>query len=113
LNLDGIVTISDFIDLASNFNKTNMTWQEGDLNYDGSVTISDFIDLASNFNGNYSGEIFPISAEDSKALTDFASAHGVSVPEPATLGLLMLSATTGMRRRREVGWTMPIEPPGA
>jgi len=85
------VTISDFIDLASNFNKTNMTWQEGDLNYDGSVTISDFIDLASNFNGSYSGETFPISDADAKTLADFASAHGVSVPEPASLALLLLA----------------------
>ncbi|HEV8291175.1 MAG TPA: PEP-CTERM sorting domain-containing protein, partial [Tepidisphaeraceae bacterium] len=30
-----------------------MTWQEGDLNYDGSVTISDFVDLAANFNSSY------------------------------------------------------------
>src|SRR5207244_9070532 len=40
LNLDGQVTISDFIDLASNFGHTDATWQEGDLNYDGQVTIS-------------------------------------------------------------------------
>src|SRR5207253_9967525 len=30
LNLDGAVTIADFIDLASNFNSTG-GWQEGDL----------------------------------------------------------------------------------
>ena len=41
LNLDGSVTISDFIDLASHFNMG--TWQQGDLNYDGNVSISDFI----------------------------------------------------------------------
>jgi autotransporter-associated beta strand protein len=99
LNLDGVVTISDFIDLASNFNKTNTTWQEGDLNYDGSVTISDFIDLASNFNGSYSGETFPISDADAKALSDFASAHGVSVPEPAMLGLLLGTVAIARTRR--------------
>ena len=43
LNLDGVVTISDFIDLASNFNQLGVTWQEGDINYDGAVTISDLI----------------------------------------------------------------------
>ena len=41
----------------------NITWQEGDLNYDGQVTISDFIDLASNFNTSYSGDILPIGSE--------------------------------------------------
>src|SRR4029450_318260 len=64
LNLDGNVTISDFIDLASNFNTLGTaTWQEGDLNYDRNVTISDFIDLASNFNSSYSGGATQISAE--------------------------------------------------
>ncbi|HEV8606849.1 MAG TPA: right-handed parallel beta-helix repeat-containing protein [Tepidisphaeraceae bacterium] len=49
LNLDNQVTISDFIDLASNFNSSG-TWVNGDLNYDDVISISDFIDLASNFN---------------------------------------------------------------
>ena len=44
LNLDGAVTISDFIDLASNFNGTNKTWQEGDLNYDGKADFNDEIE---------------------------------------------------------------------
>src|SRR4029453_1339914 len=62
LNLDGAVTISDFIDLASHFNGTG-GWQEGDLNGDGTVSISDFIDLASNFNSTYAGDILPISSQ--------------------------------------------------
>jgi hypothetical protein len=77
VNLDGSVTISDFIDLASHFNGAG-TWQEGDLNYDGQVTISDFIDLASNFGGSYSGEAFPISPQDQQTLSTFAAAHGVA-----------------------------------
>ncbi|HEV8290880.1 MAG TPA: PEP-CTERM sorting domain-containing protein, partial [Tepidisphaeraceae bacterium] len=101
LNLDGQVTISDFIDLASNFNTIGTaTWQEGDLNYDRNVTISDFIDLASNFNASYSGEVVPISAADAQALSDFASAHGVVVPEPGTIGLLVIGAGLLARRRR-------------
>ncbi|HEV8292195.1 MAG TPA: hypothetical protein VGP94_09735 [Tepidisphaeraceae bacterium] len=50
LNRDRAVSISDFITLAANFNKTNATYSDGDLNYDGLVSISDFIDLSSNFN---------------------------------------------------------------
>jgi hypothetical protein len=97
LNLDGQVSISDFIDLASHFNSPG-TWQEGDLNYDGQVTISDFIDLASNFNSNYAGETWPISPEDQQALSTFAA----SVPEPnIVLAILALStAAMGRRRRR-------------
>jgi hypothetical protein len=80
LNLDGQVTIADFIDLAARFNSTG-TWQEGDLNYDGQITIADFIDMSSNFNFNYTGESFPISAQDQTILADFAA----SVPEPSLL----------------------------
>jgi T5SS/PEP-CTERM-associated repeat protein len=100
LNLDGQVSISDFIDLASNFNGVNKTWQEGDLNYDGSVTISDFIDLASNFNSSYSGELFPISAGDQQALASFASSIGVAVPEPTSLAFLGLGTSLLATRRR-------------
>jgi T5SS/PEP-CTERM-associated repeat protein/autotransporter-associated beta strand protein len=103
LNLDGQVTISDFIDLASNFNSVGATWQEGDLNYDGSVTISDFIDLASNFNASYSGQIFPISPEDQQTLATFASSIGAAVPEPGsavfTLGIGATLLATRRRRR--------------
>src|SRR5687767_13762968 len=56
LNLDGTVTIADFIDLAANFNGTG-GWQEGDLNGDTLITISDFIDLAANFNASYLGSV--------------------------------------------------------
>ena len=76
------------------------TWQEGDLNYDGQVTISDFIDLASNFNTSYSGEVFPISAADAQTLSSFAASIGVSVPEPTSLSLLATSLLFVRRRRR-------------
>jgi hypothetical protein len=108
LNLDGAVTISDFIDLASNFNHTDMTWQEGDLNYDGLVTISDFIDLAANFNTTYTGSIGPIGADDQQLLASFASSIGVdpsiigsAVPEPGVMGVLGGAVMLlGARRRR-------------
>src|SRR5207253_5427624 len=107
LNLDGIVTISDFIDLASNFNHTDVTWQEGDVNYDGQVTISDFIDLASNFNGSYAGSIGPVSGEDQQLLASFASSIGVdpsiigsAVPEPGMMGVFGVGAIVLAGRRR-------------
>ena len=89
VNLDGVVSISDFIDLASNFNQlSGATWQEGDLNYDGAVTISDFIDLAANFNTAYG----PIVVSEIQPRT---------VPEPAHLGLL-ISAFCLKRIRKRV-----------
>jgi uncharacterized protein YkwD len=101
LNLDGSVTISDFIDLASNFNTLgSATWQEGDLNLDGSVTISDFIDLASNFNTSYSGEVFPINPEDQRTLATFAASIGASVPEPSAVIALLVGGIVAISRRR-------------
>jgi len=63
LNLDGTVSIADFITLASNFNKTNATWADGDLNGDGIVSISDFIDLASHFNQSISSPSAPTTPQ--------------------------------------------------
>ncbi len=103
LNLDGTVTISDFIDLASHFNTVGgATWQMGDVNYDGSVTISDFIDLASNFNQSVSGVSTPTSEADAAMLAGFAEANGVSaVPEPGwILGVGVAGGILGLRRRR-------------
>src|SRR6185503_15437912 len=98
LNLDGTVTISDFIDLASNFNHIGgSTWQMGDVNYDGSVTISDFIDLASNFNQSVSGDALPISSSDAAMLSSFAAAN---VPEPGASPLLLCGALWLRRRIR-------------
>jgi T5SS/PEP-CTERM-associated repeat protein len=101
LNLDGSVTIADFIDLTANFGAANATWQEGDLNYDSQVTIADFINLAANFGGTYTGRILPISDEDQAMLANFAAAHGVSaVPEPQCLALLTLPLAMFRRRRK-------------
>ncbi|HMC10773.1 MAG TPA: dockerin type I repeat-containing protein, partial [Pirellulaceae bacterium] len=87
LNLDGTVSISDFIDLAAHFNvSSGATWQIGDVNYDGAVTIADFIDLASNFNQSIAGDASPI---------------GAAVPEPslAALAIVGMSLAIGRRRR--------------
>src|SRR3954471_15349739 len=102
LNLDGRVTISDFIDLAAHFGQPG-TWQEGDLNYDGQITISDFIDLASHFNTSFSGEAWPISGEDQRKLGEFAASIGAGVPEPSAFVSLLLSVIPLSLRRRRIG----------
>jgi hypothetical protein len=71
------------------------------------VTISDFIDLASNFNASYSGGIGTTNAEDLQTLASFASSLGVdpsvigsAVPEPGTLSVLSVAAIGLLKRRR-------------
>jgi hypothetical protein len=97
-NLDGTVSIADFIDLAMNFNSTDATWDRGDVNLDGSVTIADFIDLASNFGRSYSGEIQPISLDEQRQLNAFAAAN---VPEAGSAIVLTIAGVlAGLRRRR-------------
>jgi hypothetical protein len=112
LNLDGQVTIADFIDMATNFNSTDpfITWQQGDVNYDGAVTIADFIDLAANFNSTYAGTVLPTSENDRALLASFASSIGANpamigsaVPEPASLSLLSLLTLPLLRRRQSLG----------
>jgi len=89
LNLDGTVSISDFIDLASHFGETNATWRGGDVNYDRQVSIADFIDLAANFGAIYTG-----SAP--------AEAHTLAVPEPSMIvtGAIALGCACLRRRAR-------------
>ena len=95
-NLDGAVNGSDFAILATNFNKAVSGWDQGDFNYDGAANGADFALLATNFNKGAS------QAADSAAVDAFASANGLltSVPEPASLGLLLLGATSLVGRRR-------------
>jgi autotransporter-associated beta strand protein len=101
VNLDGSVTIADFLGLAGNFNLMGTaTWQEGDLNYDRNVTIADFLALAGNFNSSYSGERWEVTAEERAILEGFAAAHGA--PEPGTM-VLGIGVVVGLLRRRKRG----------
>ena len=100
-NLDGKVNGTDFIIMASNFNQSGRTWDEGDFNYDGNVNGADFVLLADNFNQFASQSA--VSAADLAALDSFAAANGVSlinVPEPATAGMLTMIGWGILRRRR-------------
>ncbi len=101
-NLDEKVNGADFAILATNFNKAVSGvggWDQGDFNYDGKINGADFASLALNFNKGAS------QAADAQALDAFAAANGLSVssvPEPATIGLI-LSASCGLLFRRRRG----------
>jgi T5SS/PEP-CTERM-associated repeat protein len=103
LNLDGTVSIADFLALSGNFGQAgpNITWQEGDVNYDNQVSIADFLALSSNFGSSYSGDFRAISESESATLSSFASTRGVSsVPEPSAIALALSFSPLLLRRRR-------------
>lgn len=49
INGDGLIDLSDFFILRTNFGKNGMTRAQGDLNGDGTITLSDFFILRQNF----------------------------------------------------------------
>ena len=73
-NGDGKVSFADYLILEANFGKTGMSWVQGDFNNDGKVSFADYLLLEQNF--------------------------GKSIPEPATLSLLVLGGLAVLRRRR-------------
>jgi uncharacterized repeat protein (TIGR03803 family)/autotransporter-associated beta strand protein len=103
-NLDGLVNGADFTILAANFNQPVHGWDQGDFNYDGLVNAADFTDLAANFNQSVSGAA--VSGGDIEALDAFAAANGLplptfaNVPEPASVGMIVMAGFGILRRRR-------------
>ena len=75
-NLDGLVSADDFASVQSHFGDSGVAGGGllGDANHDGLVSADDFASVQSNF--------------------------GASLPEPATLGLLLMGALPLLRRRR-------------
>jgi autotransporter-associated beta strand protein len=94
-NLDHSVNGVDFGILAANFNKGVTSWDQGDFNYDNVVNGVDFGSLAANFNKGAA------SASDIAALDAFAASNGLlaDVPEPASVGLLLLGTASLLSRR--------------
>jgi len=80
-NGDGKVTIADFLALQNNFNQAG-GWAEGDFNDDGQVTIADFLILQNNWGYGTAG-----------------AGSVPTIPEPTTIGLLLLGGLAILRRR--------------
>jgi hypothetical protein len=86
-NLDGSVNTTDFIALANNFNQTGRFWASGDFNFDGTVNALDFNAVATNFGLTLGGPDLDLTT---------------LVPEPASLGLLLLLAISPRHRRKSL-----------
>ena len=81
------------------WNQTNANWVNGDSNYDGFIDITDLGILATNWQ---LGVGSPLGAESFNEALATVGLGGVTVPEPATFGLigLALGALATRRRRR-------------
>jgi autotransporter-associated beta strand protein len=100
-NLDGVVDGSDYsrIDTAflNNQNTSNQAltgWFNGDFNYDGVIDGSDYTLIDNAFNQQ--------GASLASAVATAQIAGASAVPEPASLGLIGIGATTLLARRRRV-----------
>ena len=90
-NLDGVVDGSDYSLIDSGFITQATGWQNGDFNYDGVVNGSDYTLIDNAFNTQGSQVAAQIAAP---------TAAVAAVPEPASLGLIGITAAGLLSRRR-------------
>jgi fibronectin-binding autotransporter adhesin len=109
-NLDGKVDGSDYSRIDASFlsEQTNggsiSGWSNGDFNYDGVINGSDYTLIDNAFNTQGAVIASELAGPDALATAEFANGSTASsVPEPATLSLLLAGAwmgSLGRRRRR-------------
>jgi len=107
--LKGNVVFGDFQILAANFGQSG-GWDQGNFTYGSIVNFGDFQLLAQNFGANSSGltsgqiaSLSGFAAENGEKLVANPSGVGfslVSVPEPASVGLIAAAGIGLLARRR-------------
>jgi len=109
--MQGNVVFGDFQLLSQYFGQTGTSWDEGDFTYNGTTNFGDFQLLSQNFGatagtGLTAGELASINSFANEFGDSFvANPDGVgfslvSVPEPASAGLLALAGLSALKRRR-------------
>jgi len=84
-NQDGSVNFTDLLTLAQHYGQTGQTWNTGDFDNNGTVAFNDLLTLAQNY-GQTNASVGELAA----------------VPEPATLGLVLVPILgLTARRKRE------------
>jgi hypothetical protein len=108
--MQGNVVFGDFQLLSQYFGQSNTSWDEGNFTYGSTTDFGDFQLLSQNFGANSSG----LTSGEVASLNSFAARFGrtlaanpdgigfslVSVPEPASAGLVALAAIGVLGRRR-------------
>jgi hypothetical protein len=94
-DLDGDVDVGDLGKLATAWQTAN-TWANGDFDYNNSVDVNDLGLLATNWQQGVGSPLGP-SLSEALASLGLPSA---AVPEPTTMGLLLVAGLTGHRRHR-------------
>jgi hypothetical protein len=104
---DGAVNFEDLVALAQNYNTTTglMRWSQGDFTEDGNVDFADLVLLAQNYNtGTPVGAAPELAAAYGGAFaSDWRAAQAIAeagVPEPASVGVLLIGVGLVVRRRR-------------
>jgi hypothetical protein len=102
-NLDGAVDGSDYTLIDNGFNNHLTGWYSGDYNYDGVVDGSDYtlIDNAYNTQGSSLGSN-ALDAQSTEQIAGISGPGSSPVPEPASLGVLIVGAAAGLGRRRRM-----------
>jgi hypothetical protein len=107
--MQGNVVFGDFQLLSQYFGQTGTTWDEGNFTYGSATNFGDFQILSQNFGANASsltaGELASINgfaAEfDKKLVLNPGGEYSlVSVPDPASMSLLLAGSGLLARRRR-------------
>lgn len=93
VNSDGTVNILDLSIIATNWNKTAMSFGQGDLNGDGSVNVLDLSILATNWGTAQTGTVWHPTADRPYTL-QWMLGGALNINDPVQMGLRDLSGNT-------------------